>query len=740
MICTESWYIGFIVFNDNHIYSCNISWIYIKRIKKKVLLRWIMTKTLVIVESPAKAKSISKFLSRNYQVKASLGHLRDLPKSQIGVDIDNDFEPKYIAIRGRGDLVKELKAAAKSADKVLLASDPDREGEAIAWHLGHLLGLDSTKNIRVEFNEITKNTIQNAIKNPREIDMHRVDAQQARRVLDRLVGYKLSPLLWRKVKKGLSAGRVQSVAVRLIYDREEEIRNFDPEEYWTLIAEFLCQGGNFIAKLLHKKGKKITISSKEEIEQVLQDLKSAEFTIGDVKTKEKKKQPAPPFTTSSLQQEAYRKLNFSPKKTMILAQQLYEGIDLGKTGAMGLITYMRTDSVRVSDTAQEEAKELIVENYGEQFYPDQPRKFSTKGRTQEAHETIRPTSVWRTPESVKEFLSRDQHKLYRLIWERFIASQMSSAIYDTVTVDVQSGEYTFRANASTVKFPGYLTVYEESLDNPEKAENEEGCLTGEFQAGEKLKMVKLEEKQHFTEPPSRYTEASLVKKMEEEGIGRPSTFAPTIETIQTRGYVVREEKKLVTTELGEIVVSLLKEHFPDIVDQEFTANMEKKLDDVEEGQASWKTIIKEFYSPFAETLDRAEEKIGKIKIEDEVSDEVCENCGRNMVIKMGRYGKFFACPGFPDCKNVRPLLEEIGVNCPECGEKLVVRRSKKGRKFYGCSKYPECNFIAWEKPSPYPCPKCNSLMTEKNTRKDKKYVCTNKECRHIEENKEMGQN
>ncbi|KUO66076.1 MAG: DNA topoisomerase I [Gracilibacter sp. BRH_c7a] len=699
-----------------------------------------MTKTLVIVESPAKAKSISKFLSRNYQVKASLGHLRDLPKSQIGVDLDNDFEPKYIAIRGRGDLVKELKAAAKSADKVLLASDPDREGEAIAWHLGHLLGLDSTKNIRVEFNEITKNTIQNAVKNPRGIDMNRVDAQQARRVLDRLVGYKLSPLLWRKVKKGLSAGRVQSVAVRLIYDREEEIRNFDPEEYWSLVAELRCQGGSFTAKLLHKKGKKITISSNEEMEQVLQDLKASEFTIGEVKTKEKKKQPAPPFTTSSLQQEAYRKLNFSPKKTMIIAQQLYEGIDLGKTGTIGLITYMRTDSVRVSDTAQEEAKELIVDNYGEQFYPEQPRKFSTKGRTQEAHETIRPTSVWRTPESIKEFLSRDQIKLYRLIWGRFIASQMSSAIYDTVTVDVQSGEYTFRANASTVKFQGYLTVYEESSDNPEKQDNEEGCITGEFKTGEKLTMLKLDEKQHFTEPPPRYTEASLVKKMEEEGIGRPSTFAPTIETIQTRGYVVREEKKLVTTELGEIVVSLLKEHFPDIVDQEFTANMEKKLDDVEEGQASWKNIIREFYTPFAETLEKAEEKIGKIKVEDQVSDEICENCGRNMVIKMGRFGKFLACPGFPDCKNARPLLEEIGVDCPDCGEKLVVRRSKKGRKFYGCSKYPECNFIAWEKPSPYPCPKCNSLMVEKNTRKEKKYVCTNKDCRHIEENKEIGQN
>lgn len=698
-----------------------------------------MTKTLVIVESPAKAKSISKFLSRNYQVKASLGHLRDLPKSQMGVDIENDFEPKYIAIRGRGDLVKELKSAAKTADKVLLASDPDREGEAIAWHLMHLLGLDPDKNIRVEFNEITKNTIQNAVKNPRRIDMHRVDAQQARRVLDRLVGYKLSPLLWRKVKKGLSAGRVQSVSVRLICDREEEIRNFEPEEYWTLVAEFLCRGGSFFGKLLHNKGKKITISSREEMDIVLKELKSAEFHVGDVKTKEKKKQPAPPFTTSSLQQEAYRKLNFTPKKTMIVAQQLYEGIDLGKAGTIGLITYMRTDSVRVSESAQEEARDLILQNYGQKFYPDEPRKYSSKGRTQEAHETIRPTSVQRTPDLIKEFLGRDQLKLYRLIWERFIASQMSSAIYDTLTVDVEGGEYTFRTNASTVRFPGYLTVYEESLDNPEKQEKEDNCLIAEFEKGEKIKLLNLQEKQHFTEPPPRYTEASLVKKLEEEGIGRPSTYAPTIETIQTRGYVVREDKKLVPTELGEIVVSLLKEHFPDIVNLEFTANMERKLDDVEEGDASWKEIIRDFYDPFAETLNTAEKKIGKIKVEDEVSDEVCENCGRNMVIKMGRFGKFLACPGFPDCKNARPLLEEIGVNCPQCGEKLVVRRSKKGRKFYGCKNYPECNFIAWEKPSAHPCPKCGSLMIEKTSKKDKKYLCTNKECRHIEEVRENEQ-
>lgn len=697
-----------------------------------------MAKTLVIVESPAKAKSISKFLSKQYQVKASLGHLRDLPKSQIGVDIDNDFEPKYIAIRGRGDLVKDLKTAVKAADKVLLASDPDREGEAIAWHLTHLLSLDPKENHRVEFNEITKKTIQNAIKNPRKIDYNRVDAQQARRVLDRLVGYKLSPLLWRKVKKGLSAGRVQSVTVRLICDREEEIRNFQAEEYWTLSAELLCQGGSFAAKLIHKNGKKITIANGEEMEQVLRELEKTEFIVFEVKTKEKTKQPAPPFTTSSLQQEGYRKLNFSPKKTMMLAQQLYEGIDLGKAGTIGLITYMRTDSVRVSDDARAEAKELIISNYGNKFYPDEPRKYTAKGRTQEAHETIRPTSVFRTPDSIKEYLNRDQLKLYRLIWERFIASQMSSAVFDTIVVDVGAGNYTFRANASTIKFPGYLTVYEESLDTPDKQDNEENCFQGNLYQGQLLDLVRLIDKQHFTEPPPRYSEASLVKKLEEEGIGRPSTYAPTIETIQTRGYVIRDEKKLAPTELGEIVIALLKEHFPEIVDLEFTANMEKKLDDIEEGQVSWKSIIREFYIPFADTLIKAEEKIGKIKVEDEVSDEICEHCGRNMVIKMGRFGKFLACPGFPDCKNARPLLEEIGVKCPKCGDVLVVRRSKKGRKFYGCRKYPECDFIAWEKPSPYPCPKCGSLMSEKYSKNVIKYICTNKNCRYITEKNEAG--
>jgi len=692
-----------------------------------------MGKTLVIVESPAKAKSISKFLSKNYIVKASMGHLRDLPKSQIGVDIENDFEPKYIAIRGRGELVKELKNAAKTADKVLLASDPDREGEAIAWHLAHLLGLDLDDNTRIEFHEITKPTIQNAVKNPRRINMDKVDAQQARRVLDRLVGYKLSPLLWRKVKKGLSAGRVQSVAVRLIVDREEEIRSFVPEEYWTLDAHLQCDEGSFFAKLIQKQGKKITIADKQQMDQVLKELKNAEFRILEVKHKEKKKQPTPPFTTSSLQQEASRKLNFSPKKTMMLAQQLYEGIELGKEGSIGLITYMRTDSVKISEIAQAEARDYIITNYGEAFYPEQPRKFSAKGRAQEAHEAIRPTSALRTPDSVKEFLSKDQLRLYRLIWERFIASQMSAAVFDTVTVDVAAGDYLFRATASNLKFAGYLTVYEESTDDPDKQENEQACFNNNLQQGQKLRLLELKEKQHFTEPPPRYTEATLVKKMEEEGIGRPSTYAPTIETIQTRGYVVKEDKKLVPTELGEIVVSLLKEHFPEIVDLEFTAHLEEKLDDIEEGNVSWKSVIRDFYGPFAKTLEIAEQKIGRVKIEDEESDQVCELCGRKMVIKMGKYGKFLACPGFPECKNARPLLEEIGVNCPKCGEKLVVRRTKKGRKFYGCSRYPECDFVSWEKPASKPCPQCGGLMVEKNSRYSNKYVCTNNECRYNED-------
>jgi len=689
-----------------------------------------MSKTLVIVESPAKAKSISKFLGSRYTVKASMGHLRDLPKSQLGVDLEHDFEPKYIAIRGRGALIKELRLAAKGADKVLLASDPDREGEAIAWHLSHLLGLDLNNKNRIEFHEITKPAIQAALKQPRQIDLNRVDAQQARRVLDRLVGYQLSPLLWRKIKKGLSAGRVQSVAVRLVDDREEQIRAFVSEEYWSLTADLQFAGGKFLAKLIKKSGQKVNIASKSEMEAVLADLSDGDFQVSDVRTKEKKKLPAPPFITSSLQQEAHRKLGFSPKRTMMLAQQLYEGLDLGKEGTVGLITYMRTDSVKIAETAQEEAKKWILSRYGKDYYPPEPRQFVNKGRAQEAHEAIRPTIALRTPDLLKGILSRDQLRLYRLVWERFIASQMSMAITDTLTVDVLVENYLFRANASTVRFPGFLAVYEEGKDDDSKADEEQSALTLSVSTGEKLTLVKLQDKQHFTEPPAHFTEASLVRKMEEEGIGRPSTYAPTIETIQTRGYVVKEEKQLLLTELGDIVITLLKEYFPDILNLEFTANLEEKLDLVEEGSAPWKSVVEDYYAPFSVTLAQAEEKIGKVKIEDPVSDELCEVCGRNMVIKMGRYGKFLACPGFPECRNTKPLFEEVGTNCPKCTKPLVVRRSKKGRKFYGCSAYPECDFVSWELPAPDPCPECQQLMVIKSSKREKKYVCTNPECRH----------
>ncbi|MDR3541095.1 MAG: type I DNA topoisomerase [Desulfosporosinus sp.] len=689
-----------------------------------------MSKTLVIVESPAKAKSISKFLGSRYTVKASMGHLRDLPKSQLGVDLEHNFEPKYIAIRGRGDLIKDLRSAAKGADKVFLASDPDREGEAIAWHLSHLLGLNSSDKNRIEFHEITKTAIQAAIKHPRQIDMDRVDAQQARRVLDRLVGYQLSPLLWRKIKKGLSAGRVQSVAVRLVDDREEQIRAFVSEEYWSLTANLQSAGGKFSAKLLKKSGQKVSISSKAEMEIILAGISGKDFQVSEVRTKEKKKLPAPPFITSSLQQEAHRKLSFSPKRTMMLAQQLYEGLDLGKEGTVGLITYMRTDSVKIAETAQAEAKEWILSHYGEDYYPPEPRQFKNKGRAQEAHEAIRPTVTSRTPDLLKGILSRDQLRLYRLIWERFIASQMSVAIMDTLTVDVLVGEYLFRANASTVRFSGFLAVYEEGKDEEDTSDEEQNSLTLSVSSGEILKLVKIEDKQHFTEPPPRFTEASLVRKMEEEGIGRPSTYAPTIETIQTRGYVVKEEKQLLPTELGDIVITLLKEYFPDILNLEFTANLEEKLDLIEEGSTPWKSVVEDYYTPFAVTLAQAEEQIGKVKIEDQVSDEICDLCGRNMVIKMGRYGKFLACPGFPECRNTKPLLEQVGANCPKCSKPLVVRRSKKGRKFYGCSAYPECDFVSWEMPAPDPCPECQQMMVIKSSKRQKKYVCTNPECRY----------
>lgn len=690
-----------------------------------------MTKTLVIVESPAKAKSISKFLGKRYIVKASMGHLRDLPKSQLGVDVENDFEPKYIAIRGKGDLIKDLRQAAKSADKVFLASDPDREGEAIAWHLGHLLGIEEDEKCRIEFHEITKPAIEAAVKKARQIDKNKVDAQQARRVLDRLVGYQLSPLLWRKVKKGLSAGRVQSVAVRLVFDREEEIKAFETEEYWSVHALLGAREGQFQAKLTKINKHKVELKSREEVDAVLKAIEGETFVVSDVRTKEKRKQPSAPFTTSSLQQEAFRKLNFSPKKTMMLAQQLYEGLEIGPAGTVGLITYMRTDSGHIAEPAQVEAKEYILANYGSDHYPSEARQYVSKGRAQEAHEAVRPTSINRTPEEIKEYLSRDQIRLYRLIWERFVSSQMSAAIMDVLTVEVSAGTCLFRANTTTTRFKGYQAVYLEAREETD-AEEEAAFIDVEVKSGEVLLLQEFQKKQHFTEPPPRYTEATLVRKLEEEGIGRPSTYAPTIETIQSRGYVAKEAKQLLPTELGEIIIAMLKEYFPDIVNLEFTANLEEKLDDVEDGEVTWKSLIRDFYGPFAATLAEAEEKIGKVRIEDQVSEEICELCGRNLVIKMGRYGKFLACPGFPECRNTKQLLEEIDAKCPQCGNALVVRRSKKGRKFYGCRTYPECDFISWDLPAPEKCPECGQMMVIKSSRNQKKVVCTNNQCRHMQ--------
>ncbi|NLC77387.1 MAG: type I DNA topoisomerase [Clostridia bacterium] len=687
-----------------------------------------MSKVLVIVESPAKAKTIANFLgSKKYTVKSSMGHIRDLPKSQLGVDVENNFEPKYITIRGKGELLKELRSLAKKSDKVLLAPDPDREGEAIAWHLQQILGIDEQEKCRIEFNEITKKAIQEAVKKPRQIDEHRVCAQQARRILDRLVGYKLSPLLWAKVRKGLSAGRVQSVAVRLIAEREEEIQNFRPEEYWSLTAKLGNRDNEyFLAKLFKDpEGNGIQIGSEAEMNQVMENLKNASYLVTTVKKRERRRNPYPPFTTSSLQQEAYRKLGFVAKKTMRLAQQLYEGLELGKKGGtQGLITYLRTDSTRVATEAQEEARQYINEVIGAEYVPETTKQYITGQKKQDAHEAIRPTSVFRTPDSVKEYLSRDQWRLYRLIWERFVASQMKPAVIEVTTVDITANRYQFRASGSVIKFPGFLKVYG---DLPEENGEESGFLP-ELAEGEVLQLKRLEPKQHFTQPPPRYSEATLVKTLEELGIGRPSTYAPTIDNILNRGYVVRENKQFIPTELGIIIVDLLKEFFPDVIDVEFTANMEQKLDEIEEGERDWKQVLHEFYEPFAKLLEHAEQQMGPVAIPEEETDEKCEKCGRNMVIKMGRYGKFLACPGFPDCRNTRPLLQTIGVPCPACGADVVVRRTKKGRVFYGCSKFPECDWVSWNKPTGEKCPNCGEMLVEKANRKEQKLVCSREGC------------
>lgn len=690
-----------------------------------------MADSLVIVESPAKAKTIGKYLGSKFIVKASMGHIRDLPKSQIGVEVENDFNPKYITIRGKGSVLKELKDARKKVKKVYLAADPDREGEAIAWHLAHYLELDETEECRVVFNEITKQAVKDAFKTPRKINMDLVNAQQARRILDRLVGYKISPLLWKKVKKGLSAGRVQSVAVKLIIDRENEIDEFVPEEYWSITAKLLHTKGNFEAKFHKLNGEKRELSSQSDVNEVLAAMGDSSFVVQQVKEKERQRNPAPPFITSSLQQEAARKLGFRAAKTMSVAQQLYEGVELGKEGTVGLITYMRTDSTRISPIAQEEAKEFIVEKYGAEYAPEQFRIYAKKNAgAQDAHEAIRPTSVQREPEAMKPYLSRDQLRLYKLVWERFIASQMESAVLDTMTVDLASGPAIFRATGSKLKFPGFMKVYVEGNDDGTAPDDEK--FLPPLAENDEAQPQDIEPKQHFTQPPPRYTEARLVRALEELGIGRPSTYAPTLETIQKRGYVAIEEKKFMPTELGELVIQLMEEFFPEILNVEFTAHMEDDLDHVEEGTEDWVKVLGSFYTSFEKRLEVAEEEMKEIEIQDEVSDELCEKCGKPLVYKMGRFGKFLACSGFPECRNTKPIIKDIGVTCPKCkAGKIIERRSKKGRIFYGCDQYPGCDYVSWDKPVAQPCPKCGSVMVEKRNRSGGKIQCTG--CDHVEE-------
>lgn len=693
-----------------------------------------MADSLVIVESPAKAKTIGKYLGSKYIVKASMGHVRDLPKSQIGVEVENDFNPKYITIRGKGSVLKELKDASKKVKNIYLAADPDREGEAIAWHLAHVLDLDATQDCRVVFNEITKQAVKDAFKQPRKINMDLVNAQQARRILDRLVGYKISPLLWKKVKKGLSAGRVQSVAVKIILDRENEISDFIPEEYWSITAKLKIGESVFESKFYKYQGEKLELGNEEQVQHILQAIKDREFKVADVKEKERLRHPAAPFTTSSLQQEAARKLNFRAAKTMSIAQQLYEGVDLGKEGTVGLITYMRTDSTRISATAQEEAKEYILDKYGDAYAPETPRQYSKKSAgAQDAHEAIRPTSALRDPESVKSFMTRDQFRLYKLVWERFMASQMSSAVLDTLSVDIAAGEVIFRAVGSKIRFHGFMKVYVEGNDD---GATEDDKFLPPLHVGDVLHTEEIDPKQHFTQPPPRYTEARLIKTLEELGIGRPSTYAPTLETIQKRGYVAIEEKKFIPTELGELINEQMEQFFPEILDVEFTAHMEDDLDHVEEGSQDWVRVLGQFYESFEKRLEVAEEEMKEIEIEDEVSDEICEKCGKPLVYKLGRFGKFLACSGFPDCRNTKPIIKDIGVICPKCKEGHVVeRRSKKGRVFYGCDRYPECDFVSWDKPSPKPCPKCSSLLVEKRNKQGVKLQCTS--CDYVEQVEEQ---
>ena len=657
-----------------------------------------MADKLIIVESPAKANTIKKFLGGNTKVMASMGHIRDLPKSKMAVDIEHDFEPEYINIRGKGDLIKSLKKEAKAAKQVYLASDHDREGEAIAWHLAHILEIPEDSNCRVTFNEITKETVKESIKKPRTINMDLVDAQQARRVLDRIVGYKISPVLWKKVKRGLSAGRVQSVAVKLIVDREEEIENFIPEEYWNIYADLLEPNSKkkFQATFYGKDGKKLEIHTKEEVDKILKNIEKGKYIVADVKKGEKKRTPAPPFTTSTMQQEASRKLSFTLKKTMSVAQGLYEGVHVGEKGTVGLITYMRTDSTRISDEARAVAKEVITQKYGANYYEN--RYYKTKQNAQDAHEAIRPTYIDLEPEKIKDYLTTDQYKLYRLIYNRFIASQMANAIYDTVTANIDVNNYNFRANGQTLKFKGFMTLYVETIEGEKE---EEDNSIPELTIGQEVKKEKLEAKQSFTQPPARYTEASLVKALEEKGIGRPSTYSPTITTILERRYIQKEQKQLIPTDLGKIVNKLLVENFPDVINVEFTAKIEEEFDEVAEGKEPWKQVIREFYGPFKVTLDRVEKELEHVELVEEVSDVPCEKCGRMMVIKYGRYGKFLACPGYPECKNAKPIIETIDVPCPVCGGTVQIKKTRRGKKFYVCENNPgTCEYISWNPPKP----------------------------------------
>lgn len=696
-----------------------------------------MGQNLVIVESPSKAKTISKYLGKNYVVEASMGHIRDLPKSQLGIDIENNYEPKYITIRGKGELLDKLRKLAKKSDKIYLATDPDREGEAISWHLAKALDIEDKSKCRIEFHEVTKTAVKSAIKSPRKINEDLVDAQQARRALDRLVGYEISPILWKKVKWGLSAGRVQSVALKMICDRENEIRNFTAQEYWTIECTLskIDDKNNFDVKLISKNGIKLDINNEQESEAIVTDLNNGCFDVKQIKTSQKNKNPMAPFTTSTLQQDAYRKLGFSTKRTMSVAQQLYEGVDITGYGTVGLITYMRTDSVRISEEATNLAKTFITDKYGAKYYPETPRTYKGKKNIQDAHEAIRPTFIEITPELAKACLKPEQSKLYTLIWNRFVASQMASSILNSTTIDIANGEYILRATGSKVMFDGYQKIYEDISD-----ETELKTKIPELQEGEVLVSHSIEGKQHFTQPPAYFTEATLVKTLEENGIGRPSTYAPIISTLLERTYIENNKRNLKPTELGEIVNNIMSQYFKPIVDADFTADMETKLDNIEEGTAEWRSVINEFFDPLMQLIETADKEVSKITIEDKVSDVVCDKCGKLMVIKRGRFGDFLACPGYPDCKNTKPITEELDVPCPKCGGKILARRSKKGKKFFGCSQYPSCDFVSWFEPVAEKCEKCSSNMIKKyNKTKGVFLECVNEDCKEKKyiENKEQ---